>query len=485
MRTRFPMCRLLLGLGLASCAIGAPPGFSPGTSWTTPLVDPLADGRLVTPVYVNGEGPFLFAIDPDATITTADMSIAAIAQIPAHSGERLTDEHDTTHPIWYAQLPNLKIGTLDVSLMRVALVENHQFDADGRRIWGVLGRDVIADSLVFTLDRDRGVARLTTQETFTPPANAQILPYKKLVSRTGSSSTRYLVAADIDGEHADLHLDLGELPSQLAPRHWDAAKLQSLDWNMTLIDEVGTHREVSTDGTAARVTVKGDAGPITRVHEHRAIGRRPGLRGLHGRGVDGRDHPRELLVPGRAGAHAIADLEREAPRGELRADLRGRLEVLVRRAAVEDDGVLVGHARGERLRIADRRAEHGERGLRAGVDVLRDRARHDPGGPRLRLGLGVDRRRRIPHEGQPVDRARERGIPRLSGLERPVVGDDKGGRRDVGLALERAPHDGRDLLGRRHSGGVVSRIGAGGGDGEQDGAQRDEHTHAPDDRTAA
>ena len=273
MRSQLLLCLGLCvsGASLASCVIGAPPGFSAGTSWTIPLVDPLADGRLVTPVMVDGKGPFLFAIDPDARFTTADRALAGITQISAKAGPRLTDENDVTHPTWYAPIPNIKIGTLEVSLMTIGLVDDNQYDDDGRRIWGVIGRDVIADSLVFTVDRDHGVARLTVNDKYVPPANAQVLSYKKLLARPGSenapgilASTRYLVSTSVDGKQVDLHLDLGDNPSQLLARHWSDAKLQASDWTLSLIDETGAHHETTTNGFAAQVTVQSASGPITR-----------------------------------------------------------------------------------------------------------------------------------------------------------------------------------------------------------------------------
>ena len=46
----------------AGCSVGTPPGFSGGDHWTLPLVGPLEDGILVTPVSVHGHGPYLFEI---------------------------------------------------------------------------------------------------------------------------------------------------------------------------------------------------------------------------------------------------------------------------------------------------------------------------------------------------------------------------------------------------------------------------------------
>ena len=58
---------------LAVAACGAPPAvpptFSAGDSWTAPLVGPLENDLLLVPVFVNGKGPYVFAIDPDAVVS--------------------------------------------------------------------------------------------------------------------------------------------------------------------------------------------------------------------------------------------------------------------------------------------------------------------------------------------------------------------------------------------------------------------------------
>src|SRR5882762_2878196 len=108
--------RALVLITCTGCAMGAPPGFSPGDTWTLPLVDPLADGKLITPVYVEGRGPYLFAIDPDAPMSMVDGSVIADGEFRAHLGPRVTNEHDVTHPTFYAQLTNIAIGDLRISL---------------------------------------------------------------------------------------------------------------------------------------------------------------------------------------------------------------------------------------------------------------------------------------------------------------------------------------------------------------------------------
>jgi hypothetical protein len=258
MRTLLPIA---FALPLTACAFGAPPGFSQGDTWTFPLVEPQQGGRLLTPVMIEGRGPYLFAIDPDAPITTVDPEVLHNTDFRIFQGPRRTAEDDHTYPTFYTRVTHLQAGDLTISLVLVAEAELHAFDTDGRRIYGILGRDVIADSLVFGFDRDRGIAWLQTQETFHEPANAQILAFKKLRDDP-VPEPRKLVSANVDGKNVDLHLDFGEAVSQLYPKHWDAAQLQPIDWHLVLADEAGQKHEVTKLGIAQHVTV----GPIARDH---------------------------------------------------------------------------------------------------------------------------------------------------------------------------------------------------------------------------
>ncbi len=241
---------------LSGCAMGAPPGFSPGTQWTFPLVEPQSGGRLVTPIYVEGKGPYLFAFDPDAPITIVDPQLVGEGGFMAKQGGRRTDEHDVSHPTRYTRLTNVKLGDLSLSLLSVAISDPHQFDADGRRIYGVLGHDVIADSLVFGFDRDRGIAWLTTQEAFHPPPGAHKLEYQKAFVHE-MTIPRRLVHATVNGVPHDLHADLGDAPSQLDPKLWGKTMLRPVDWNLTMIDEAGTARSVMQLGIAQSVVAGG------------------------------------------------------------------------------------------------------------------------------------------------------------------------------------------------------------------------------------
>lgn len=254
---------------LCACAGGAPPGFSAGDTWVFPLVGPLEGSFLVTPVTVGGKGPYLFLIDPDASASSIDERLAKELGLYTALGPRLIDESDTSRPTKVAELPALTVGTLTVKNRVVTLHRDGAYAVDGRDVRGVLGRDVIADSLVFGFDRDAGMAFLATRETFTPPAQALRIGYDHRRMRrsdeehpspnggpTGAVQRRVARVHVNDGE-AKLHLDLGAVTSQLRPSKWKALRLAPVPFRATAIDEVGTTREIDKAGIVNHLEVGG------------------------------------------------------------------------------------------------------------------------------------------------------------------------------------------------------------------------------------
>lgn len=252
-------------LVLAACAGGAPPGFSSGSVWAFPLVGPLENGVLITPVMLNGKGPYLFVIDPDASASSIDEGLAAELGLITALGPRLIDESDTSRPTKLAEVPAIGVGSLTVKGRTVTMHPNGAFATDGRNVRGVLGRDVIADSLVFGFDRDLGVAFLATREQFTAPATAMRIGYTRETIQRGSDTEatslggptgavpRRVARAKINGQDAELHLDLGAVQSQLAPKRWKAARLAPVPYRASMIDELATTRNVDKAGIANHV----------------------------------------------------------------------------------------------------------------------------------------------------------------------------------------------------------------------------------------
>lgn len=190
-----------------------------------PLVGPLENGTLVVPALVDGKGPYLFMVDPDANVSSVDQDVVKEAGLRTgqeDGGSHILDADDTEHEAFYAEVLQWQLGTLAVAKKPAFVAKAHTYDREGRRIHGVIGRDIIADSLVFQFDRDQGLVTLTTTKSFKAPAGATPLKYSTLNSTIQNVDVvpmpRRLVEASIDGKHTTMHVALGEVASSLRPR---------------------------------------------------------------------------------------------------------------------------------------------------------------------------------------------------------------------------------------------------------------------------
>jgi hypothetical protein len=253
----------LLAVVLAGCTSGAPPGFSGGKDdrWAMPLVGPLENGTLVTAVMLNTNGPYLFAIDPDAPMSLIDAEIVKKHDLISFNGPKRLDESDTQQTRIYAEMHGLEIGTLIIERRDAIIARAHTFDGAGRRIMGVLGRDVFPDSIAWGFDRDTGLVVLQEQKTFRAPEGATTIPYGELVNRVPNAkvlpSPRRLVDATINGEKFAMHVDLGAPASQLRDELWEKAKLVSRDVKTIVIDEVGFGRQITKASEPTQVAMSG------------------------------------------------------------------------------------------------------------------------------------------------------------------------------------------------------------------------------------
>lgn len=244
-----------------ACTSGAPPGFTGGKGdrWALPLVGPMENGLLLTPVTLDGKGPFLFVIDPDSDITAIDEQVAKETQFRVFRGPSRLDETDTQQIRFYAEVTGIEVGTLIVERRNAMIVKAGTFDRDGRRIHGLLGRDVIPDSLVFGFDRDLGLAQLVVAKSFAPPANAIKIPYEVVPSQIPNIDvqpvSRRLAKAKIGGETFTMHLDLGDQLSTLRESLWAKAKLVEQAARTGSIDEVGVPRKIEKVGLGQGVSL--------------------------------------------------------------------------------------------------------------------------------------------------------------------------------------------------------------------------------------
>jgi hypothetical protein len=219
-----------------------------------PLIGPLEDGLLLVPVYVGGAGPYVFALDPDANVSIVDETVVRQAKLRVGEGPHLLDESDTTHPHFYAEIIGMEVGSLSVERKSALVVKDGTFNSDGRVIDGVIGRDVIADSLVFGFDRDQGVALLSTHKAWKGFGGALGIKYERAAStiQTGEVAPppRRLVTASVNGQTFALHIDLGAELSQLRERSWPKANITATDAQVRTVDETGFVRQQAKAGTA-------------------------------------------------------------------------------------------------------------------------------------------------------------------------------------------------------------------------------------------
>ena len=256
---------LVVALASASCTSGPPPGFSDGDQWTIPLIAPLENGLLLVPALVNGKGPFVFAIDPDAQVSAVDQQVVTEADARTGEGPRLLDETDTERPRFYAEILEWQLGSLTVKQKPAQLVPKGTFDTAGRRIHGLIGRDIIADSIVFAFDRELGLITLTTVKAFKPLPAATSISYELLSSRIPNAEvlpvSRKLITAAVNNAPFKLHVDFGMVASQLRTRSFSAAQMppNSLSGDSGVIDEVGTVRTIQMQSSATKVSVALDS----------------------------------------------------------------------------------------------------------------------------------------------------------------------------------------------------------------------------------
>ena len=253
----FPLIALVSCL-LAGCTVGAPPGFSSGDSWSAPLVGPLEGGPLVVPVKIHDKGPYLFMIDPDSPVSNLDEALAGELDLHTTMGGEFVDESDKSRALKMAEVLRIQIGTLTVRQKTFWVMGVGAFNHAGRQIRGVIGRDVLADSLVFGFDRKLGMMYIATQKGFTAPEGGSVIDYRLEKSRIPSGFAavhRRLAHATINGKQFTMHIDLGAVDSQLREKKWGDAGLTEVPVKKVLVDEAGTHRETTRAGLAQSVAL--------------------------------------------------------------------------------------------------------------------------------------------------------------------------------------------------------------------------------------
>lgn len=251
------MNRYLLALSLAfvaACVVGSPPGFSSGDNWEVPLVAPLENDSLLVPVSINGEGPFLFMIDPDSEVSSVESSLQAGLKLYAgRSAAQKQNENDNLIRIIIAEIPKMTLGSLSVRNLRVRVHADGAFWSGGRRVRGIIGKDIIADSLIYSFNRDRGVMYIGTQGHLPAPEGAKAISF----SQSYGNHRRYLSKFKLNHKHTvSMHLDLGARTTLLWSKLIDKYKFPKIPVSADLVDEFGTTRHVDS-GTIVGIVESG------------------------------------------------------------------------------------------------------------------------------------------------------------------------------------------------------------------------------------
>ena len=217
-------------------------------------------------------GPFLFVFDPDSPESAVDNSIAQKLQLfrPRGGGSQRSTEADNKLPVALALMPKFKMGTFayyrpsgaggNTGDGMVRLITDNTFVENGRRVHGIIGRDIIADSLIYRIDRDRGMLYISTAGHMTIPEGAQVINYTQNFSSKYGQFRRYLAKVQINDSHTTtLHLDLGGRHSTLRESISQKFGLPKVPMTAVLKDEYGTPKQVS----AAYVAKSVKSGPVS------------------------------------------------------------------------------------------------------------------------------------------------------------------------------------------------------------------------------
>jgi hypothetical protein len=157
------------------------------------------------------------------------------------------DDHYSRFAI--AEVKKMTIGDLSIRNMRVRVHDDGLYWSGNRRVRGILGRDVISDSLVYKFDRDKGMMYIGTQGNLKAPEGADKLSF----TQSYDKHRRYLAKLEINRTHKlTVHLDLGARTSMLWSHLIKKYKMPNVPIQAELVDEYGTRRTVNS-GTIAGI----------------------------------------------------------------------------------------------------------------------------------------------------------------------------------------------------------------------------------------
>ena len=242
-----------------SCVSGAPPGFPKETKvWTAPLVGSLESDLYLVPVYINDSGPYLFQIDPDSRNSAIDEDIKNAMNIWTMQQADGTSEADKRKQVMVADVKKVSVGDLTVRRKFLTVLANDVLNHNGRRIRGVLGRDIIADSLVLQIDRDKAQMLLAPHGSILPPAGAVPLKYDLFALALERYYRVYVANVSANnGDKLAMHVDLGGRMSSIWKEKQEEMRLPSLAMKSSIVDEFGVMHQVDHGTLLATLDMNG------------------------------------------------------------------------------------------------------------------------------------------------------------------------------------------------------------------------------------
>jgi hypothetical protein len=225
---KLPGLRIVVGavaIVSTACALGAPLGFAKGDSWSIPAMGALEDGAFIVPVEIEGKGPFLFVAWPGAKSSIDPGLAKQLGLFVERTDGKLVNAGDhISHEITdYAEIKRLSLGDLTANRRRF-IVYPGSGTYKGIPLNGVIGADILDDTLIWTFDRDRQMIHLAVQEKATRPSPDAI---EVKLSRVNNNAM--FVDARIGERTLDMRVDFIRTATTVWPAVAESLGLPSLD----------------------------------------------------------------------------------------------------------------------------------------------------------------------------------------------------------------------------------------------------------------
>lgn len=152
----------MMALALAACSVvidqRPAPIVAPGTNEVplTIVAGPGGSVLALVPVYINGQGPFGFALDTGASITVVDDGVAQQLNLPVVGSAGEATGVGGMVEAQLVRVDDWRVGELSLAQETMATIDLPGANTQ-RGLQGLLGSDVLSDYGVITVNYDRRV----------------------------------------------------------------------------------------------------------------------------------------------------------------------------------------------------------------------------------------------------------------------------------------------------------------------------------------